>query len=1092
MATITGTSGNDSLNGTVDADTIFGLAGDDTILGGDGNDRIDGGIGNDSLNGGTGINTVDYSGSATLVNVNLLTGLATGGYGADTLVNFQNIIGSALGDSLTGNTGNNVLTGGGGADTLTGGDGIDTADYTAATAAVVVNLTLGTGRFNVAEGDLLIGIENLTGSGFNDSLTGDTGNNLLLGLAGNDSLLGGDGSDTMDGGAGSADSMTGGNGDDLYYVDSTTDKISETSTGGLDLVNSSANYSLSFYVENLTLTGTANLNGSGNSSANTITGNTGDNSLAGGSGNDSLIGGAGNDKLNGESGIDTMTGGAGDDAYYIDNAADQVVEVANEGTDTVNSTMAWTLGAEFENLTLIGTTGVAGTGNAKGNIINGNVGSNLLSGLGGNDSIVADVPSDTLHGGNDTLDGGDGQNTLVGGLGNDTYLVTTGTDTIVEALNAGTDVVNSAISMTLVDNVENLVLGGVTDLTGTGNGLANVITGNTGANVLSGAAGADALNGGIGNDTLYGGAGVDSMVGGAGDDDYYVDDSADKTIELASAGTDQVFASVSFTLTADLEEIYADGLNAINLTGNTLNNLIVGNASVNLLSGSTGADTLIGNAGNDTLNGGAGVDSMVGGADNDTYIVDTALDLTIEGLGAGTDTVLTTINWTLADNLEALTLGGTSGLIGTGNILANTITGNIGANLLAGLGGADTLIGNDGADTMDGGTGNDSMVGGLGNDTYMIDNIADVIVEGLNEGTDLVKAGFDFVLGDNFDNLTMTGTTAVNGTGNALANVLTGNGIANVLSGLDGADTLLGGIGADTLDGGTGADSMAGGTGADVYTVDNVGDLVVETSATQIDTVNASVSFTLGTYVENLQLLAGAVNGTGNSGANTVTGNDASNLLIGLGGNDTMSGGLGADTLNGGTGDDALTGGDGNDVYIVNSQRDAVIEAGTTGVDRVESNASYILGADVENLTLTGANLINGTGNTVANVIIGNAAVNKIEGLNGADTLTGGDGADRFVFNSLGMGVDTITDFNGLVSGIADGDKLQLAASLLVGTFTYIGTDGFSNTGSTEARYNGSGKIVIDTNGDTIGDIFIALDGLTSATQISAADFVFL
>ena len=137
-------------------------------------------------------------------------------------------------------------------------------------------------------------IENVNGSAFNDSLTGDTGSNELFGLGGKDSLLGGSGDDILDGGTGN-DSMTGGAGHDTFYVDSSTDKAVESAAGGTDLVYASANFVLGLNVENLTLTGTDNLNGTGNSLANTITGNTGDNSLAGGSGNDVLSGGDGND-----------------------------------------------------------------------------------------------------------------------------------------------------------------------------------------------------------------------------------------------------------------------------------------------------------------------------------------------------------------------------------------------------------------------------------------------------------------------------------------------------------------------------------------------------------------------------------------------------------------------------------------------------------------------------------------------------------------------------------------------------------------------------------------------------------------------------
>ena len=1076
-------------------DTLAGAGGADSLYGGADDDLVDGGTGNDSLDGGTGTNTLDFSGAASFVRINLTSGLTSGGLGADQIANFQNMIGSDHNDSLTGDALDNVFFSGLGADTMIGNLGNDTADYSLSSGDVRVSLASGIGTRNAAQGDLLTGIENLIGSAFNDSLTGDTGDNVLTGNDGNDSLLGGDGADTIYGGTGSADSMTGGNGDDTYYVDSTGDKISEGTTGGTgDLVYSSATYTLSLNVEDLILTGTGNLNGTGNSGANELTGTIGDNSLAGGSGNDAVIGSDGDDTLNGESGVDTMTGGSGDDAYFIDNPLDIVTELADEGNDTVNSTVTWTLAADFEHLTLIGSTGASGTGNALDNEIKGNIGSNLLQGLGGDDNIVGDFTSSTLSGGNDTLDGGAGNNTLIGGLGSDTYLVTTGTDTILENLDSGTDTVFSDVSITLASNVENLVLNSLAAWNGIGNTLDNMLTGNDSNNEIAGLDGADTLIGGIGSDTMFGGTGIDSMVGGTGDDDYVVDDAADKTIEGAAAGLDQVYASVNFTLTANLEEIYATGANAIDLTGNTLDNILSGNAAANILNGGSGVDRLYGGDGNDGLIGESGDDSMAGNVGDDTYMVDSVLDLTIELANEGADTVLASVNWTLADNTESLILTGTTGLSGIGNDVGNTITGTTGANLLSGLGGADTLNGGDGNDSLIGGAGIDSLAGGLGDDIYTLSTADDVVNEALNEGIDTVRVDFTYTLGDNVERLIMTGSADLDATGNTLDNVLTANGGVNILSGLGGNDTLIGGGGADTIIGGEGADSMAGGAGADRYSVDNLGDKVIEISSPQIDTVVSSVSFSLGAYVENLELTTGILDATGNSIANTLTGTTSANVLSGLGGNDTLHGLAGTDTLDGGIGNDTMIGGNGNDVYRVNSLLDVVDETGTNGIDRVESAVNYTLGGGLEHLTLTGANRVNATGNSFNNIIIGNDNNNKLSGLEGDDTLTGGLGADSFVFTAGVNGLDTITDFNGLVSGVAEGDKMQVALSLLVGTFDYVGVNAFTGgSDNSEARVNIIlGRVLVDFDGDGSADLTIALTGLNNEDQLAITDFTFL
>ncbi len=199
-----------------------------------------------------------------------------------------------------------------------------------------------------------------------------------------------------------------------------------------------------------------------------------------------------------------MAGGAGSDIYVVDNAGDAVVEAAGAGTDTVHSSIDYTLPTNVENLTLIGIDNVDGTGNSANNIIVGNDGDNVLS--GGN--------------GNDTLDGGAGNDALDGGAGNDTYIINDIGDTIVEAGNHGTDRVQATVSHTLEDNVENLTLVGTANTEGHGNALDNSIMGNIGDNVLSGGAGDDFINGGAGSDTISGGTGHDLLYGGAGADTF--------------------------------------------------------------------------------------------------------------------------------------------------------------------------------------------------------------------------------------------------------------------------------------------------------------------------------------------------------------------------------------------------------------------------------------------------------------------------------------------------------------------------------------------------------------------------------------------
>ncbi|MBW8881078.1 MAG: calcium-binding protein, partial [Asticcacaulis sp.] len=230
--------------------------------------------------------------------------------------------------------------------------------------------------------------------------------------------------------------------------------------GGIDLVFSSHSYTLGNSVENLTLTGNGQVNGTGNGQNNVITGNNAANTLNGLAGNDLLDGGNSND---------TMNGGLGDDTYVVGATGDVLTENVGEGIDLVRSSVDWTLGANFENLELTGNAGISGTGNTLDNKLTGNAGNNTLSGLDGND----------------TIDGGAGDDTMNGGLGNDTYYVDSGNDVVNENAGEGTDIVFASVDYRINSNIDNLTLTGAA-VFGTGNGIANTIIGNANNNTLDG------------------------------------------------------------------------------------------------------------------------------------------------------------------------------------------------------------------------------------------------------------------------------------------------------------------------------------------------------------------------------------------------------------------------------------------------------------------------------------------------------------------------------------------------------------------------------------------------------------------------------
>ncbi len=1123
----------DGFSGDAGDDFIYGFGGADVLNGDDANDYLDGGAGDDSLDGGLGVdimlggegNDVFYvDDSADLVVENANEGFDTVGSWVNYVLgpNIEQLFlfGNA-GHAATGNDLDNVLGGSNGNDVLDGGAGADTYFGSLGDDVYVVDNNGDVIRENAGEGTdtvqsslsfmLTDNLENLTLTGTNPIAgTGNALNNVLTGNV-------------------AANVLTGGLGDDTYVIEDAADTVIENVDEGKDTITAGLTYTLGQNVENLTLTGTSAINGTGNALDNVLIGNSAGNTLTGG---------AGNDTLDGAGGTDSLIGGVGNDTYVVANLGVVVTENGDEGTDTVNSSVTYTLAANVENLKLTGATAINGTGNALDNVLTGNGAANILRGLGGNDWLDGGAGADILIGGpgddtyvvdnvgdivvselagegidtvwssvsyslgnslenlslygtaikgtgnslDNVLTGNVFANVLTGGFGDDTYVID-GTDTVIENAYEGTDTIQIGLTYTLGANLENLTLTGAAAINGTGNSQNNVLLGNGGVNVLTGLDGSDWLDAG---------AGADTLAGGAGDDTYVVDDAGDVVLENAAEGIDTVMSSVSYVLTANVENLTLTGPAAINGNGNSLDNMLTGNSARN---------TLTGGAGNDMLDGGSGADIMIGGLGDDTYFVDNTGDVVIESAGAGFDTVYAEVTSTLSANVEDLTLTGTSAINGTGNSLGNVLLGNTAANVLTGLAGddfldgdagADTLVGGAGDDTyvvddsgdrvienanegndtvwawfsytltanlenltliadasnatgntlnnvltgnyldnvLDGGLGADTMRGQFGNDTYVVDNTGDAVIEFAYEGIDLVKSSFTYTLGENLENLTLLGTLALNGTGNELDNLLTGNSARN---------TLTGGVGNDTLDGGAGADTLIGGPGADTYIVDSAADTVTERAGEGSDTVVSSITITLAANVEGLVLIGtSAINGTGNA---------LNNLLAGNSANNTLSGGAGTDTMLGGTGDD---------IYIVDNVGDGVVENFGEGADLVQSSVTYALNENLENLTLTGTSAINGAGNALDNVLIGNRADNTLLGGAGNDTILGGGGVDTMAGGSGDdtYTVDSVTD----VVTEMDGEGTDLIQSSVTLPPLVDNVENLTLTGTT--AINGMGNVL--------------------------------
>lgn len=616
MDILEGYAGNDNLNGGDGDDGLAGWEGNDNISGGDGTDVLDGGDGDDNLNGGAGMDnlyggdgtdTASYAGSDTAVNVNLQTGVNTGGWAQDdALSSIENLLGSSHADTLHGDWLNNLINGGdgndsigggdgddyiiggAGADSIAGGAGSDTADYQASNVAVRVRLFAGTAEFGHAAGDMLTGVENLIGSAFNDQLAGDDFDNLIEGGAGADILGGRGGFDTL----------------------------SYRSSNAAVIVN----------LANMTASGGHAAGDTFSSAFEAVLGSAFNDLLNGGNGNQTIEGGLGNDQMNGGNGYDTLSFARASNGVTV-NLSLTTAQATGVGNDTITG---------FERL----------IGSAFNDTLTGDALDNVIIGGAGADAIV----------------GGDGIDTVDYSASTDAVYARLGASAMGGPIFLGGDAQGDTLS-----GVENLI-GTAFDDSLLGDTNANRLQGGAGADLLDGGAGTDwadyslsdqavavsltaqqglgghaagdtlfnieNLQGSAFNDILVGNAGVNVLLGGAGAD---IMDGEGGIDWVSYAGSGAVTVNLTTNVGAGGHangDTYADIESVI---GSSYSDRVYGSAGYNAMAGEAGNDLLDGRGGNDSLNGGAGNDRLNGGSGADSFIfandwgADTILDFSVSG-----------------------------------------------------------------------------------------------------------------------------------------------------------------------------------------------------------------------------------------------------------------------------------------------------------------------------------------------------------------------------------------------------------------------------------------------------------------------------
>ena len=889
---ILGAGGSDTLIGGSGNDTIEAGAGNEFVVGGSGNESINGGAGNDTLQaGGDGNDTIFAGSGSTTISGGGGVDYLHGGSGSDVIYSGDG--GQAeTPTQIQAGSGNTTIYGGNGVDRIDGGDGNDVI-YAGdgGTAAAPTSVEAGSGNTTIYGGngtDEILGGAGVdvlyAGNGGTDAnpnvVTAGTGTATLYGGAGasvlNDSVSGTDllvagsgdtslygvGSDTLVAGSGS-DYLSGtGNDTYIFGADSGADEVANT--GAADVIQFSAD------VASNEVTFAPDI-GSG--------------------GQTSLIMDDGGGSITVDNGLSSGSIAAVSFSGSSPLSLAQAIQQAAAAGNAVNSVISGTNG----NLIFDAASGDSVTGGSGQDTLStwGN-GDSVVAGSGGN-LVYAEGTGDIVRGGsgNDTLDAIGAHTTLVGGTGNALFNINDTSDVVSVAGDGGHDSIVSSVSYTLPTHVDTLTLSGTANLSATGNNDAD--------NLLTANSGNDTLTAGSGNDTLVSGSGVDVLVGGTGPDTFEVNNSADVIQPGSTGGQDTIYSSVNYTLTAHIGTLTLTG------TGNLTATDSYGNATI---TGNAGNDTLTGGAGTDKLIAGSGVDTLVAGTGRTTFVVNNTSDV-IQGNGSsGSDTVQSSVSYTLEQHIDNLTLTGSGDLVGRGNSDAsNYIVGNAGNDTLIAGSGSDTLVAGTGADTLVAGVGTD-VLQGQGGDTFELDSGfgSSKIVTGSGVSTVQFGAGIsatDLTLG-----------LAIGTDGNPALVIQDGGGAATIDGGLTGS------IGSfDFADG-------SNLTLAQLLSAAHVSAATVPGAHGNV-LLNGAAGATLQGDATNDTLFGGGAGdsleaGTGNQ---QLYGIQSGDLLVGGSGDDTLYGGTGNETLVGGSGNTVMYGGAGDDSYRLTQGGTATIYA---------------------------------------------------------------------------------------------------------------------------------------------------------------------